>query len=235
MIVAEILLVRRLREAAHAAVPACAFAQMSRGLILLHRANDSSGTACRTLAGDLPSQRNLLSSAAMIVMFRLIAVVISSLFKRRIGALEEAVITMRCWPNDLDLNFHMNSGRYVSIMDVGRISILCRYGIFLRIMRIGWRPIAGATMIRYRRSLLAFEKFQVRSRVVCWDAKWFYFEHIIEKDGALCAVGHVRGVLRGPDGNIPPARFLEVAGAGGIESPEMPEYIRLWNEAEALR
>lgn len=184
---------------------------------------------------DLASTRNLLSSAAMIVLFRLLGVMVASIFKRRIHVLDSSVITLRCWPNDLDLNFHMNSGRFVSMMDVARVGILCQAGMLRGIIRLGWRPIAGAAMIRYRRSLLLFQKFQVRSRVVCWDEKWFYFEHIIEKDGALCAIGHVRALLRGRHGNVPPARFLEVVGAPDFESPPMPEYIRLWNEAEGMR
>jgi acyl-CoA thioesterase FadM len=171
----------------------------------------------------------------MIVLFRLVGVIVFTLFRRRIEPLEESVITLRCWPNDLDLNFHMNSGRFVSMMDIGRISLLCRYRILRKVLKLGWRPIAGATMIRYRRSLHVFDRFQVRSRVVCWDEKWFYFEHIIEKDGQLCAIAHVRGLLRGPNGNVAPQELLAVAGQPALASPPMPEFLRLWNEAEALR
>ena len=170
----------------------------------------------------------------MIVLLRLIVVIFKSVFMKRIGPLDESVVTVRCWPNDLDLNFHMNSGRYLSMMDLGRISILCRYGILGRVMRLGWRPINGATMIRFKRSILLFDRFQVRSRVVCWDEKWFYFEHIVEKDGVTYAIAHVRGLLREKSGNVVPQRLMELAGVR-IESPPMPDVIRLWNEAEALR
>ncbi len=171
----------------------------------------------------------------MIVLFRLLTVIFKSWFKKRLGALDESVVTMRVWPNDLDLNMHMNSGRYISVMDVGRINILCRGGVLGRITRLGWRPLVGGSFIRYRRSLLPFEKFTIRSRVLCWDEKWFYFQHIMEKDGQLCATAHMRGLLRGRDGNVSPGQFLTVVGVENLESPPIPDFIRLWNEADAAR
>ena len=171
----------------------------------------------------------------MIVFFRLFTVMIKSWFKKRLGALDESVVTMRVWPNDLDLNMHMNSGRYISVMDVGRINILCRSGVLGRVTRLGWRPLVGGSFIRYRRSLRPFEKFTVRSRVLCWDEKWFYFQHIMEKDGQLCAISHVRGLLRGRDGNVSSEQFLTVVGVADLVSPPIPEFIHSWNAADAAR
>jgi acyl-CoA thioesterase FadM len=171
----------------------------------------------------------------MIVFFRLALVIVKSWFKKRLGALDESIVTMRVWPNDLDLNMHMNSGRYISVADVGRINILCRAGVLGHVTRLGWRPLVGGSIIRYRRSLLPFQKFIIRSRVLCWDDKWFYFQHIIEKDGQLCFLAHVRGLLRGREGNIASSQFLKEVGAAGEVSPPIPEFIRLWNEAESAR
>lgn len=171
----------------------------------------------------------------MVFLLRFVLLLAKSTFLRRLDPLAESVVSMRVWPNDLDLNMHMNSGRYLSAIDLGRVNILARAKVLRRVLRMGWRPIAGATMIRYRRSLLPFEKFDVRSRVLCWDEKWFYFEHRVERDGELCALAHVRGLLRGPDGNIAPAELLRVGGASNLVSPPLPEFIRLWNAAEELR
>lgn len=142
---------------------------------------------------------------------------------------------MRVWPNDLDLNIHVNSGRYLSFMDIGRVDLLVRMRIFRKVIRRGWRPINAGTIISFRKSLLPFERFTVRTRIVCWDEKWFYFEHIVEKtDGERAAIANARGLLRGPDGNVPPAALLEVAGFTG-SSPAMPPHIARWIEAEAAR
>src|SRR5262245_7243366 len=104
----------------------------------------------------------------MVVFFRLLLALIRSHFKPRIGILDESSFAMRVWPNDLDLNIHMNSGRYVSMMDIGRVEILGRTRLLRKVFGRGWRPIAAATTIRYRRSLLPFQRFVVRMCLVCW-------------------------------------------------------------------
>jgi acyl-CoA thioesterase FadM len=139
---------------------------------------------------------------------------------------------MHVWPNDLDLNFHMNSGRYVSMMDIGRVEILGRTRLLRKVFKRGWRPMVGASTIRYRRSLLPFQRFTVRSRVVCWDDKWLYFRHVIERSGELYAVAYVRGLLRGREGNVTPAQILELAGKPEMPSPPMPEDIAKWISVE---
>lgn len=161
---------------------------------------------------------------------------IGSLFRPRIGVLDQALVTMRVWPNDLDLNFHANSGRYVSFMDVGRIDLLVRMRIFRKVIRAGWRPMVGGSILLYRRSLLPLERFTVRSRVIGWDEKWSYFEHVIEKaDGQLAASAYVRGVFRSSEGNVSPEEFLALAGQPGLASPPLPDVVSRWREAEALR
>lgn len=171
----------------------------------------------------------------MLLFFRLLLVLVVAPLRRRIAPLDTSVLHFRVLPNDLDLNVHMNSGRYVSFNDIGRVELLLRMNLFAKVLRRGWRPIAGSAMIRYRRSLLPFERFTLKSRVVTWDEKWFYFEHVIEKaDGSLAAITHVRGLLRGPKGNVPTREFLELAGALS-EPPPMPDFLTKWNEAEELR
>ncbi len=168
----------------------------------------------------------------MIVFFRLVWALIRSRFKPKLDLLDESAVTMRVWPNDLDLNVHMNSGRYLSMMDIGRVEILGRTRLLRKTFGRGWRPIAAAATIRYRRSLLPFQRFTVRTRVVCWDEKWLYFRHAIEARGELCAVAYVRGLLRGKEGIVSPAQILELAGKPGLQSPPMPADIAKWIDAE---
>ena len=171
----------------------------------------------------------------MVVLFRLIKTIVLGRLRTRIGFLDESAITMRVWPNDLDANVHMNSGRYLSMMDLGRMDLLVRMRLFRRVIAKKWRPVAGAAMIRYRRSLLPFEKFRVVSRLVCWDEKWFYFEHRMENaKGELSAHAYVRGVMVGPDGSLPSSALAEMTGSD-LQSPPMPEAIARWREAEAAR
>src|ERR1700686_3646273 len=159
----------------------------------------------------------------MVVLFRFLFAIFKSRFRRRLGVLDDCVIAMRVWPNDLDLNMHMNSGRYLSMMDIGRVEILARARMLRPVLRRRWRPMVGATFIRYRKSLLPFERFTIRSRVVCWDEKWLYFEHILERRAEIASHAYVRGLMRGEGGNVTPRELLELAGKAGMESPPMPE------------
>jgi hypothetical protein len=45
----------------------------------------------------------------------------------------------------------------------------------------------------------------------------------------LVAVGWVKGLLRGPAGNLDPQSVLETVSPG-VVSPPMPESIATWNE-----
>ena len=168
----------------------------------------------------------------MVVLFRLLFAIFRSYRRPGISLLETSVVALHVWPNDLDLNLHMNSGRYVSMMDIGRIALLAETRLLDRVLGMRWRPVVGGALIRYRRSLLPFERFEVRTRAVCWDEKWIYFEHILERDGEVCAEGYVRALMRDDEGNVPTSELLAVAGDPDLESPPMPEKIARWYALE---
>ncbi len=169
----------------------------------------------------------------MVLFLRLFKTILLSPFKRKIDVFDQARVSMRVWPNDLDLNMHADSGRYVSFMDIGRIDLLARMRLLRKVTKLGWRPLVGGSMITYRKSLLSFERFVVKSRILCWDEKWLYFEHIIvNSKGDLVAIANVRGLLRGRDGNVPPQALIELAGRAGLASPPVPDFIVRWREAE---
>ena len=169
----------------------------------------------------------------VVVLFRLFKTLFLARFKPKIDVFDQARVSMRVWPNDLDLNMHANSGRYVSFMDIGRIDLLARMRLIRKVTRLGWRPLVGGSMITYRKSLLPFQRFVVKSRILCWDEKWLYFEHIIVNSaGDLAAIANVRGLFRGPDGNVPPQSLLDLAGRAGLASPPIPRFIARWHEAE---
>ena len=159
----------------------------------------------------------------MLLFFRVLITILSSGLRRRVGPLDPATVYFRAWPHDCDLNFHLNAGRYVSFMDVARVELIARMRILRRVLKRGWRPIVGGGTVTYRRSVMPFERFSITSRVVAWDEKWFYIEHLVHKqDGALAATGVMRTLLRGPQGNVPPREMLALLGIGDLQSPEVP-------------
>ena len=146
-----------------------------------------------------------------------------------LGVLEEDTLRMRVWPNDIDLNLHMNNARFLSVMDYGRTHMLARTGLLEHILRSRWQPLVGAVWITYRRSLPAFAAYQLSSRMVCWDERWFYIEQTFTGRKGLAAVGWVKGILRDSQGSVQPQSVIEGV-APGLLSPPIPEAVAAWNE-----
>lgn len=57
---------------------------------------------------------------------------------RRRGLFEESRVAFCVWPNDCDLNLHMNNGRYLSLMDLGRVYLTAQSGLLREALRRRW-------------------------------------------------------------------------------------------------
>jgi acyl-CoA thioesterase FadM len=146
-----------------------------------------------------------------------------------LDVLGEDQLRMRVLPNDIDINFHLNNARYLSLMDYARTHLLARTRLLEHIVRARWQPLVGAVWITYRRSLPLFAPFALSSRMVCWDDRWFYIEQTFTGSKGLAAVGWVKGMLRDGRGAVDPQSVIDGI-APGVLSPPMPEAIAEWND-----
>ena len=66
----------------------------------------------------------------MNLYLRLIWILLSSLWKPRMSmdALTNQLAT-RVWLNDIDINLHMNNGRYMTVCDLNRVDLFIRTGL----------------------------------------------------------------------------------------------------------
>ena len=163
---------------------------------------------------------------------RLLGSVVRALPEPPLHHLDESVVTMRVWPSDLDTFGHVNNGRYLTLMDLGRNNIAIRSGLAKLWWRRKWQPLLGGATIRYRRPLKPFQRYELRTRILCWDDKWFYLEQRFTHRGEVYAVAVVKALLAGPEGKVPPAEIFNSLEANS-ESPPMPDAVRRWQEAEA--
>ena len=132
-----------------------------------------------------------------------------------LGVLDEDRLRMRVWPNDIDLNLHMNNARYLSVMDYARTHLLARTRLLEHIVRSRWQPLVGAAWLTYRRSLPLFSAFSLTSRMICWDEKWFYIEQTFTRprakwppwagSKAFCATPWQRGAAEASSRMLHPA------------------------------
>jgi acyl-CoA thioesterase FadM len=89
----------------------------------------------------------------MNLYFRLIWIIGRSFFKPRIDFSDKVVLNLRILPNDLDINRHLNNGRYLTILDFGSIDLFLRSGILFRAICNGLRPMIGGLIVTYRKGL----------------------------------------------------------------------------------
>lgn len=169
----------------------------------------------------------------MNLIFRLVRVVIVAFFRRRLRVLDPSVLRFIVWPNDLDVNFHMNNGRYLTIMDLGRVDLTVRTGIFGTMIRRRWTPVVGTVTIRFRKSLLPFRAYRLTTRVVCWDEKWTYMEQRFERQGEIVAIAYVKALFRARKRTLR-SRELLVAIGQEQRSPHMPPALEALRLAEGL-
>jgi acyl-CoA thioesterase FadM len=138
---------------------------------------------------------------------------------------------MHVWPNDLDLNLHVNNSRYLSYCDLGKVDLMLRAGVGRLALVRKWQPIVGGCLIRFRFSLRVFQRITVVTRVLCWDEKWFYALHLIESRRGVAAVALAKTSVRDRDGVVAPGAVLK--GLGFAEpSPPPPEPVLQWIATE---
>lgn len=152
---------------------------------------------------------------------------------RPIGFLERTELHMRVRPSDCDVLMHVNNGRYLSLMDIGRIDHAGRSGLIRVFRRTGWKAVAGGATIRFRRELRLGTRYVLRTRCVGWDEGWSYWEQVFEReDGALSARAYVKVACLDQRGTrLPSARVMEALGLDP-ESPPLPEGVRAWQASD---
>lgn len=168
----------------------------------------------------------------MNLYLRLLLALSRGLLADRLDYRSYLISGFRVWPHDIDAFGHMNNGRYLQIMDVARVEWMLRTGVATAIRRNRWAPLLGGGFIRYRYSLRLLQHYRVRTRLLCWDSKWFFLEHVfIDPRDRHVAVGISRAALRSGGGWVPAQEVAETVQAGA-ESPTVPDYVTEWLELE---
>lgn len=151
----------------------------------------------------------------------------------KVDLLATTRVDLRVWPNDLDLNLHVNNGRYLALADIGRIDWFVRTGV-LEVARTQKAfPVIGDAIAKFRRDLKLFQAFEIRTRLIGWDRKWGFLEHRFVRDDRVIGVVAIRGVFKGPKGPVDPELLL--AGlAHRTSSPELLEWASRFNQCGEL-
>ena len=138
--------------------------------------------------------------------------------------------TFRVLPNDLDLNGHMNNGRYLTMLDLMLIEYFVRFGFFGLMLQQGWRPMAGGSFITYRRGLKPFQRYTLRFRTEGSNEHWNFMRFEFHDGERLCAAGYVKGAVVGKLGLVPNAQSCALLG--WEQDTRMPAPVAHWLAGE---
>ena len=140
------------------------------------------------------------------------------------------VLQFRVWPADLDLSLHMNNGRYLSLMDLGRLDYLVRMKLWRVVRFHRWTPIASSIIIRYRRELRPFARFKLETRLVSWAEASVVMEQVfVLMDGPQAGQVAARALFKGGIYSRSERKFVNTArmmaeiGVTGASPPPTPE------------
>jgi len=165
----------------------------------------------------------------MSLWFRMARVLAATARRPRLGLLEESTLGFRVWPTDLDFNLHMNNARYLAVMDLGRLDLIVRGGLWRAVLRQRWQPVLAGSVVRFRRPLTLFQTFHLKSRLLGWDERWLYLDHRIEGPDGLACHAVMRAAFVAADGVVSPARVAAAAGWSG-SAPAVPAWAAPWRE-----
>ncbi len=137
----------------------------------------------------------------------------------------------RVRPLDLDILGHMNNGRYLSVMDLARMDLMVRSGLWKQLRARGFYPVLAAEAIQFRRSLQPWERYEIETTLPGWDERDFFaVQRFLRADGEVVATAVIRARFLKYDrarrraGSVPPAEIVALVGLGP-ESPPLPGWI----------
>lgn len=168
----------------------------------------------------------------MNLYLRLIWTGICSFFRPRIAYTEKASLSLIILPNDLDLNNHLNNGRYLTLLDLASIDFFLRCGVFNKLFKKGLKPIVGGIIVTYLKGLSLFERCTLTMQLEAWDDRWNYFRfEFVNSQGVVSAAGYFKGALVSKKGFFPTQDLFELLEFT-YRKCKLPPAVSHWIESE---
>ncbi len=168
----------------------------------------------------------------MLFWTRLFKAKILASFRPRAKPLDSVALGFRVGWSETLLGVTINS-RYLDYMEVGRVAWMENLGLFKLAAREKWLPLVASQTIVYKRPIKRWQKAVLHTRLVCWDGRWLYSEHVFKRGDKTMASAVSRACVRSKEGLVAPATVLAKLGHSDA-SPEMPRGVAEWIAAEKL-
>jgi acyl-CoA thioesterase FadM len=138
----------------------------------------------------------------------------------------------RVLPNDIDVNLHMNNGRYLTVADLMTVEFFVRTGFLKILLKQKWKPVAGGMIMTFRRQLKLGQKYRIRYQWTGCDDHWnYFFVEFLTLDGIICAKGYSKGAMVSKTGLVPMVQSFEALDFERKDN-ELAEAVLHWKESE---
>lgn len=165
------------------------------------------------------------------------------LLRVRLGAFRRGAVSLwdttrlgfRVTLGDLDTVGHMNNGRYLTLLDLGRFDLLVRSGMWAMFKKQGWVPVVAGQTITYWKDFTLGQSFEITTKILGIDERWFYLEQAFERGGNVHARAVIRGCFVKPGyGRVSNDELLDIID-GIPDHIETPQWVHEWTQHSSLR
>ncbi|KAK5643136.1 hypothetical protein RI129_006981 [Pyrocoelia pectoralis] len=143
-----------------------------------------------------------------------------------------------CLTTDLDTFLHhMNNARFIRELDFARADFYERTGLFQCIRNKKGAFALGATTMRYRRFLRLFQRYIIKTKIMCWTEQDIYMEHrfVNPCDNFVNAIAIVKIRLINCSVEDVMKDLLEKVGVDSSQiKPKIPLEVAKWIESNEI-
>ncbi len=168
----------------------------------------------------------------MNLYLRLIWTLLRSWRLKPMSAYDTLELQMRVLPNDLDINGHMNNGRYLTVVDLALVEFFVRTGLARLMLKRGWKPMSGGTVVSFRRGLQPFTAYTLKFSMAGCQGPWNFMRYEFWQNGKLCAVGVMKGASVSRQGLVEASVAYQALGVP-MPAGALPREVQHWLAAEA--
>jgi YbgC/YbaW family acyl-CoA thioester hydrolase len=146
----------------------------------------------------------------MNLYFRMLWIILKA-FRRPMVRLDDLKnnVCVRIYPNDLDVNLHVNNGRYLTLCDLNRVDFFVRSGLASVMKKNKWSPVIAEHSMTYIKPVNLFDVVNIYSEIKHWDDKFIYSDHWFERKGKVVAKGQSKALVVSKEGSVPTAKVFE--------------------------
>lgn len=151
-----------------------------------------------------------------------------------LGFLDTAKRSFRVGLRHIDFNFHINNAKYLMFLEKARWDHSVQTNTFNLMLKNKTNFIVAGVEVGYIREIRLFSKFEIETRYLGWDEKYFYIEQQIFSKGKLCNTSLIKAVFTQKGKVLSPEKAIDLLPE--FERPEaFPKHLAVWKDLSAAK